>query len=475
MSFEKFIEKYFSKRERTVKHTSENKKDSELIKGIDLRIDPHIQEICKVYNSSSGSTRSVLYVLLLINILSLMAVINTRPVNWTLSRVVNQQLSINNDESKEVDATYKYKKKQLNLEYDYKNKQILLREKYQHNPDKTKISVKKRFAYAHDSIMLAYVHDTARNDKTQALMMSKSTDKINMEDNERNNLIRNRIENSQTVKVPILGNSFDVNDLAIMSGISFIILLLVVRFTLIREKNNLQIALNSITERYDDFIEDEFNTDLDKIINDKLTAEKRKNKKDSLKKDLMRAINYKRRKHHYNFLSMNEIFNMPKLDISENLFQKTKIGKLVIGHLYTFSFIIYLGVVINDLVTIKRGFKVSPPLTIGLCITSYILLNFIARFCYDCNTQKRAINKIFNSFWDEKYTYNKDKCLKENSDSTGTGNSLNIGGDIIKIFYYIFFYAFYFILVKMFYDSLFELYLNYFKKNKELKSHSSND
>ncbi len=41
------------------------------IHGLDLKIDQNVHKICEVYNSSSGTTRSTLYVLLLVNILSI--------------------------------------------------------------------------------------------------------------------------------------------------------------------------------------------------------------------------------------------------------------------------------------------------------------------------------------------------------------------------------------------------------------------
>src|SRR3569833_2024690 len=72
------------------------------IKGIDLKIDPSVQKICEAYNSSSGSTRSVLYILMLINVLSFVAVLNTHRGNWLSSRINSKQDSISKYEKAQI-------------------------------------------------------------------------------------------------------------------------------------------------------------------------------------------------------------------------------------------------------------------------------------------------------------------------------------------------------------------------------------
>ena len=71
------------KTDKNYKDTTEVEKNAELIKGIDLKIDSSVQEICEVYNKSAGSTRSALYILLIINILRLNKILVIRQILLT--------------------------------------------------------------------------------------------------------------------------------------------------------------------------------------------------------------------------------------------------------------------------------------------------------------------------------------------------------------------------------------------------------
>lgn len=379
----------------------------DLIKGIDLKIDPSIQEICSVYIKSSSSTRGVLYVLLLVSLLSLISVINTHKDNWTISRINSEQDTIDKDEG------------------------ILITLMHKHENIKSKIKTNdpSKLLFKIDSIKHIYFLDSIKN-----------SDKINREVNERNNLIRNSIENSQTVKIPVMGNSFDINNLAIVSGISSIILLIVVRFTLSREKNNLRIAFTSITERYDGGIEDELKIELLKRTKGHKVDED----------DLFKGLNRKRRRYHYNLLSMNEIFNIPELDSSNNILQKTATGKIVTNYMYSFVFLVYLGVFINDLSTFDRGLRVSHWQTITLSIVSYICLNFIARICDNCNDEKKHITNLFNNFRADDYKYDQLKDLGHESGSRiRIDKDLGTARNIFVLVFFVLFYAIYFILKRL--------------------------
>ena len=417
MWLKNFFKNLFFKVNLKEESLPEIEKDTEPIRGIDLRIDRSIQEICEVYIKSSSSTRGVLYILLLVSLLSLISVINTHKDNWTISRINSEQDTINKDESALIALMHKHEK----------------------IPD-IKTNDKKMFAKKMDSIKHVYYLDSIRN-----------SDKTNREVNERNNLIRNSIENSQTVRIPIIGNSFDINNLAIVSGISSIVLLVVVRFTLSREKNNLRIAFNSITERYNGCnIEDDLKHEiLQKVKKQKFNED-----------NLCESFNLKRRRYHYNLLSMNEIFNIPELGISNNVLQKTTTGKIVIGYMYSFVFLIYLGVFANDLTTIDQGYRVSHWQTIALCIISYVCLNFIARICDNCNYEKKYINNLFNNFRKNDYKYDKLKDLQaENADRIRIDLESTALRNLVIILFFILFYAIYFLIKKMVYDFIIILFL----------------
>ena len=181
--------------------------------------------------------------------------------------------------------------------------------------------------------------------------------------------------------------------------------MVVLRFTLAREMNNLRIAFNSITERYpNDADQDDFkeyiklplstaqhgvvrlpqNNDIDPVLTD---------------------INFVRRRYHYNFLSMNEIFNVPYLDTSSNTFQEGALGKTINLRLFYFAIVTYSYVMLNFFCNLPSILAVRPRHTfiIGvICVICYI---YVMQLCRTCTDQKMAIAKLFKDFWSDGYTY----------------------------------------------------------------------
>ncbi len=169
---------------------------------------------------------------------------------------------------------------------------------------------------------------------------------------------------------------------------------MILRFTLAREKNNLRIALKSVSERYvNDSIEKEFKDDLDKF-EDILTQ-------------VIIEINKKRRKYHYNFLSMNEIFNLPPLEVSDNTFQKTFLGEQVNKNLFYFPFVIYLIIFVNDFATVSNGFTNFSTKVLSSEAVGYFCLCGISYLCRYCSFQKRLVCNLFTDFYLNDYKYNK--------------------------------------------------------------------
>ena len=349
--------------------------NADLIKGIDLRIDSDIQEICESYNKSSGSTRAVLYVLLVINVLACIAVINTRKDNWMKSRITSKRDVIVNEELNFSLQTAIYHKEQDSLNSVYK----------------LKAKSNKANVNYDDSLKNALIKLEANFKKEQLAYPAKLGEEIH----EIHDLDRNKIENFQTVRLPLLDNSFDINDLALVTGLSFTLLLVVVKFSLSRERNNLRIALESVTERYDCS-----EKTIDKEIKEDLRHMHSETHADT--DDLLEAYNYKRRRYHYNFLSMNEIFNMPKLEISKNTIQQSSLGEFITAHMFSIPFFIYVLILYNDWNTIDAGKAVSSGKQISVwCVFCVVFLNFIALLCRDCNKLKKSINTLFNTFYDE--------------------------------------------------------------------------
>ncbi|WP_298120766.1 hypothetical protein [Flavobacterium sp.] len=167
----------------------------EKIKGLDLKIDSSIQDICNTSNATSSNTRSVMYSIMIIIILAWIAIFNTHKDNWTEQRI--------------KDSTEKI----INLE-----KEMIKCKKHNKNSPK---------------------RDTL-NTKVSLELEKKKCEK----------LIENKISNIQTMNIPLFGYSFDINNLGSILGIAFIFLLGILRFTIKREISNLIISMNAITDRY---------------------------------------------------------------------------------------------------------------------------------------------------------------------------------------------------------------------------------
>ena len=298
------------------------------IQGLDLQTDPTVIEICKTSNSTSSSTRSVLYVLVIVNILALITAINTWPLNWTDARISK-------------------------LENDFATLPAMIKQ--------------------------------AGNSSTAKSI----TDKLKMDSILWQFYKRFDIENYHNIKIPILGNAFDVNNLSLIAGMTFVVLLIVLRFTLGRELVNLRLALNSITNRYPDYAnKDQFKNSV----------------ADYDWPDVMPSINRVRRLHHYNSLSMNEIFNLPPLEISSNRVQNRFSGRALM-YMFYFPSVIYASIFANDIATIGKALEENSGETVAFMLLSVLFLSIIILLSIKCTTLKRKIYQSYVEFKNNHYRY----------------------------------------------------------------------
>lgn len=313
--------------------------DTSNIKGLDLKIDNSIHEICKTSNETSSSTRTVLYILLLVNILAIISFLNSYEFdsvsNWTNNRI----------------------KKNIN----------------------------------DIGSILDRLPDTTKNktyfDSTLPFFNLEITKK-RLENN-----LKNEMENVHSVQIPVLGNQFDINDFGLIGGITIILLMIITKFTLTREVNNLKIALTAITKRYVSNANEEDFASFLSIESDK-----------SKRTDLLSAINYIRRQHHYNFLSMNEIFNSPPLEITH--IKKNNISEKIIMNMFWFPALIYLIIFINDLYGWRYGFELSKANTIILLSFESLFSAIIFYYAYLCTSLKYLISNLYADFKKNEYQYN---------------------------------------------------------------------
>lgn len=358
--------------------------NNSMIRGIDLAIDEKTQVLCQTYNNSSGATRSVLYVLMLVNIISLIAVFNSSCLfNWNDDRLTK--------------CTKLLQDKKVLL----KRLENKLKEDSIHEIQKVNI-IQSNPKFCFSKIKL--------NDLQ--LQTIKLKDEIESIQSKRNELQKASIDNFYIVKVNFIGIAFDINQLELISGLAMIILLTVLRFTVAREKNNLRIAFNSISERYqDDSDENKFKNDYEIYLLNKTNSYLESKKEDNIEQTnatwtkILVDINFVRRRYHYNFLSMNEVFNLPKISISRNNTQSTFIGKLINEYLFYFPTLIYSYILFNDFCTLDVAIKLNFWHTITSMFFSALYFILVANLCYKCVSQKLAIIGLFKNFYENKYTY----------------------------------------------------------------------
>jgi hypothetical protein len=169
-----------------------------------------------------------------------------------------------------------------------------------------------------------------------------------------------------------------------------------------REINNLKIALQAISERYsDDSNKDFFQLYIEKQKTASITEEA-----------ILKEINFIRRKHHYNFLSMNEIFTLPPLEVDDKE-RKSYFLNWIVNKIYWFPLIIYVLILLNDILTFDIGWKLHPINTsIGLLI-AFICLVALKILCKRCANQKKIINNLYSTFKERGYRYDRSFELSE--------------------------------------------------------------
>ncbi len=222
---------------------------------------------------------------------------------------------------------------------------------------------------------------------------------VNFLQNELNFLKREKIsnerymnENVRLFKIPIINLQLHVNDTAIISGFLVITLLIILAYTLDREEINLCIALKSIQNRYSDNSDiARFSELLDEYPHD-----------DTAKGELIREINKTRRRHHYNFLTMNEVFTRPSTSADDQLANEETLLQLEKNLTMWFlrnKFIIvpffYALTLLNDLHTYWKGYAYSSLKTNVHLIIS--VLFFMVIFYYSIKAHRKSF-KILSRY-----------------------------------------------------------------------------
>jgi hypothetical protein len=338
------------------------------IKGFDLKTDGAIQETCRVANESTGLTRSVLYAIVFTSVLSVIALWNSRENSWLSLRI--------------------------NLIAEQKNALIdsLL--------DSTRIMALTECQFASDTCCQKAA-TIARLERTFKKMHSRIDDKKVQLDK----LLKVEAESSTRFHIPVFGTSTDVNDLGITSGLALSILMFILLFTLGREYNNLKIAFLSITERYTDHCDkrlfrEEYAEAAGKISNNETIDGAENSDYEDRYMNFLKDLNFTRRKHHYNYLSMNEIFTLPTLS---NNFKPSGIKKLSTYVIWLSPIVAQSAIFCYDLSTRKNGMTLDGDATLAALIYDAVFLVFIAVTCYACIRRKFEFSLLWDDFYSHHY------------------------------------------------------------------------
>ncbi len=317
---------------------NENQKtNTDIVQGIDLKIDSAVEKLCEVSNSTSSSTRSVWYIIVIVSTLSFAEFWNTHPWNVTSQRIHDMRDSI------------------FVLQNKLLNSQNLANCKFDGVADTSRLKFDIQFNKS-----LLDIFNRSIND------------------------------NIYTIKIPILGNAFDVRDLGIFAGFAFIVLLLILKYILIRKVSNLQVTLQAVTKRYA------------KDSNEKDFTEFLEGKSEEQKQYLLEQINLARRKYHYNFLTMNEVFNIiPDTSIKHGLDKTIEWFRRKIFFIPLYMCILLL---INDLVNfyLRTPKQYTASYILSVVISCFYMFS-IGLLGKKCKDQSDELESIYSDFKKNNY------------------------------------------------------------------------
>ncbi|HYV90136.1 MAG TPA: hypothetical protein VE978_00040 [Chitinophagales bacterium] len=311
---------------------NESREQTPNVQGIDLRIDGSIDKLCEVSNSTSNNTRSLWYVIVIVSTLSFAEFWNTHPFNYASQRLEHYR-----------DSVIKLQNRLL---------------KADRSPGSDSSNYELQFQLTKELFSL---------------------------------LNSNAVANIQTVKIPILGNTFDVSDIGLFAGFSFIVLLLILKFILTRKVSSLKIALNSITNRYSDEADEKYFTEFLDKSPDKMKA--------------LEAINLNRRKYHYDFLSMKEIFSVPDDEIPGEAFYDTSLDWFR-KRIFYIPLAVSILLLFNDLVnTYISGWGYDKENHVFLIVVSIIYIFIIYVVSKRCTGESQQIEDLYENFKSNNYKY----------------------------------------------------------------------
>ncbi|MFN0036788.1 MAG: hypothetical protein ACKVUS_17130 [Saprospiraceae bacterium] len=171
------------------------------------------------------------------------------------------------------------------------------------------------------------------------------------------NLMEAKTENFTLVRMPILGVSFDINYLGIISGLIFSALMALLYLSMVRENRNLKTLFQH-------------------GLQDKDTDGRRL----------------------YELLSMYQVLTVPqKLYRPDN--KSDLRTRNIIEVVFWFPYAVLLLIFVYDCISFKIGLSLNPNMTIITSLSTLLSLASITYFSFKLNSRQRSINRL----WDNQY------------------------------------------------------------------------
>lgn len=174
-------------------------------------------------------------------------------------------------------------------------------------------------------------------------------------------LARSYVENAFTVRVPFFGFTFDVNDLGLLAGLGFIVILLLLRFSLRSEIISLRLSFKAVAD----------------------------------------AADVKKLATFYDLLAMRQVLTMPHVEVpSENWASRTnRILRVTAKSLCFVPAIVYTFVALHDYSTLGIGIELSKPRTDILKLYTVCFWLIIVALGVWCFRRWLEIDRLWERYW----------------------------------------------------------------------------
>jgi hypothetical protein len=163
------------------------------------------------------------------------------------------------------------------------------------------------------------------------------------------------VENSLSTKVPLFGFSVDANDIGLIGGAAFVVLLLMYRYSLAREVENLRIAREQ-------------------------------------------AGYFKQYKEFYLVLAMQQVFTIPPSETRA----RTKLNLWIPRLISALPFAVLLAVTVHDIITTGSiGNLLSKTHNLILILVEFVSLGSLLVLTGKAIERHREVDKIWEDWWDD--------------------------------------------------------------------------